>query len=375
MGAGVLTNALATMVPQVVALLVLAPVEYATFSLVFVALGLTLSAQLSLVIDPWLRDGAPSHVLPAGPLLWASVFLAVAGAMVPLVLGFVDLSGAVLTAAGVLAFQLRNGLRLIQVAGNHWHRATVSDLLVLLGFGAGMVLMWDSPTWAVVWVPLTLGSLLALLPGLTSLSPRGQSSWDWFNQRRRAIAGLWAESSALDVGVALPALALAELMAAHQFAVVRAATSALLPVRLVLAPLRSWIALQEPAVALGRRSVLGSLLGGGLIGACIWGGLATVDRLAIAPGSVLPALTPYAPMIALMATFQFMSNCVYISARASVAPRVLFKARVLDTLIQVVSVLGGFAIAQLDGAVTGYVVLSVASYALWLMVIRRALAG
>jgi hypothetical protein len=374
-GGGIVTNALATIVPQVAALLLLTPSQYATFSLVFIALGLTYSAQLSLVIDPWLREGAPARSAPTGPLLWAALVLAVAGACIPLALGYVDPAGAVLTVVGVVACQVRNGLRLIQVAVGQWRRAAVADLLLLCGFGLGLALLWGSTAWTVVWLPLALGSLLATVPWARSLYPRGQHTWRWFRDRRRTLAGLWAESSALDLGVALPPIALAQLMPPTQFAVVRAATSALLPVRLVLNPLRSWIGLQDHAVAGSRRFVLGTALGGALIGAAIWLGLALVDAWSIAPDSVLPALAPYAPLVAAMATFQFMSNCVYILARAHVPPRTLFRARLLDTLVQVLAVLGGYAVAGLDGAMVGYVVLSASSYAIWLGVTRSSLGA
>ena len=373
MGAGIVTNALATIVPQVAALLLLSPGEYATFSLIFIALGLTFSAQLSLVIDPWLREGAPAKSPPVGPLLLVALVLSVVGSLLPLALGYVDVGGAALTAAGVLACQLRNGTRLIQVAGNHWPRATGSDLLLLVGFGIALVVMWGSASWTIIWVPLGLGSLLAVAPWARALSPRGQHTLAWFGARRRTIAGLWAESSALDLGVALPPIALAHFMVPAQFAVVRAATSALLPVRLVLNPLRSWIALQDPSVAAGRRFVLGSASGGALIGGAIWLCLHLVTAWSIAPDSVLPTLAPYAPLVAVMAALQFMGNCVYILARAHVRPRLLLRARLVDTITQVVAVLGGFAVGGLDGAIVGYVVLSATSYLIWLGVTRSAL--
>lgn len=373
MGAGVVTNALATIVPQVAALLLLSPTEYATFSLVFIALGLSYSAQLSLVIDPWLREGASAESVPAGPLIWAAVSLAVAASVIPLALRYVDLTGVALAAIGVLACQLRNGLRLIEVAGSRWQRATTSDLLLLIGFGVGIVLMWGGSKWTVVWLPLALGSLLATAPSLRSLSLRGLQTVGWFRERRRTITGLWAESAALDLGVAVPPIVLAELMVPTQFAVVRAASSALLPVRLVLNPLRSWIALQDPTIAASRRFVLGSFLGGALIGCAIWAALEVVRLLSIAPDSVLQSLVAYAPLVAVMALLQFMSNCVYILARAHVTPRTLMGARLIDTITQVIAVLGGYGLAGLEGAIWGYVVMSATSYAIWLAVTRRAL--
>ena len=58
--AGLGTNTLAALSPQVVALLLLSPAEFAVFSLLFVALGLVQSAQNSLVVDPWLRHDRES---------------------------------------------------------------------------------------------------------------------------------------------------------------------------------------------------------------------------------------------------------------------------------------------------------------------------
>jgi hypothetical protein len=137
--------------------------------------------------------------------------------------------------------------------------------------------------------------------------------------------------------------------------------------------MRSWIALQDPSIAAGRRFVLGSLLGGGMIGSAIWLGLELIGWLSIAPDTVLPALIPYAPLVAVMATLQFMSNCVYILARAHVSPRGLLRPRLVDTSMQIVIVLGGFVLAGLDGAMVGYVLISATSYGIWLLIVRRAL--
>lgn len=370
MGAGVATNALSTLAPQVVALLALPPAEYATFSLAFIALGLTFSAQLSLVIDPWLRDGAPSSTQPMGPLLWTAAVLAALGSAIPWALGYVDLTGVCLIMAGILVSQIRNGLRLILVALSHWRDAALSDLLFLVGFGAGLTVLREATTWTLVWGPLAVGSLLGVLPWLTSMVAQRRGTVRWFRERRRIIAPLWTESSVLDLGVALPPLTLAELMAPAQFAVVRAATSALLPVRLVLNPMRSWIALREPNATVGIRFALVTALVGAMMGGGIWAGLVVIGSMPFARDSVLPSLAPYAPLVAAMATLQFMSNCLYIVARKHAPARTLLVARLVDTVLQIIVILGGFALAGLGGAISGYVVISATSYAVWWAVIH-----
>jgi hypothetical protein len=370
----VLTNALATVVPQLAALILLTPVEYATFGLVFIVVGLTFSAQLSLVIDPWLRDGGPEDAPPVGPLMWSAVVLSTVAAVIPFALGYVGVGGAVLAALGMVACQVRNGIRLIHVAGSQWRSATISDLVFLAAFALVLPLTWRWHLWTTAWVPLVVGSLVAVLPWLRHLLTQWRGTAEWWHTRRRTITGLWVESSLLDLGVAIPPLALAQLMMPAQFAIVRAASSALLPVRLVLNPLRSSIAMLDPALARSGRFVGGSFVVGAMAGIAIWAALKAGSLLAVAEDSVLPEVAHYASLIAVMATLQFMSNCVYIVARKHAPPKNLLVARAADTVIQVIAVLGGYAVAGLGGALMGYVCLSATSYIIWLIVTSRSLA-
>ena len=373
-GAGVVTNAIATLAPQLMALLVLAPSDYATFGVLFIALGLIYSAQNSTVIDPWLRAGAHVSEPPGGPLLWASVLLGPVAALVPLALGYVTVSEAGLVVAGLVAAQLRSGMRLIEVGCGRWLTAVAADALFLLGFAVVALVVWDGASWRTVWLPLTAGSALSLVAhvGIRFSTPRAAAQW--FLARRRTIAPLWVESAILDLGVAAPPLILAKIMPAAEFAVVRAASSALLPVRLILAPLRGWIATRRPAAAAARRvRDLAALVSVAIaVGASIGLALHVVAGLSLADGGVLPLVAEYAVPIAAMAALQCLSNFVYILARGHASPRDLLGGRVVDTGCQFALLIGGYAIAGLGGVIWGYVALSATSLAVWWVVVARA---
>jgi hypothetical protein len=358
------TNAVVAITPQAMALLMLAPSEYAVFSLVFIALGLTFSSQLSLIVDPWVRDFGRDSPPPWASLTLVAVVLSLPAALVPLAMGYVDLGALPLVAIGVAAAQLRNGARLVHVGQSRWGTALVSDLLFLLGFLVGVLATLRDDSWLAVWIPMLVGSATAVLPQVPHFL-KLSGGIEWLLVRRGIIARLWLESSVLDLAVAAPPLVLAKWMAPGQFAVVRAATSALLPVRLVLSPLRSWLGRRRLAEVLDARFRLLLVAGGLALGGSLWVGLWLVSAAGIAQDGVLPSLAAYAPAVALMALFQFIAASDYSVARARLAPRRLLVARLVDTSSQLTSVLCGYALGGLAGALGGYVVLSAASAALW----------
>jgi hypothetical protein len=371
LGAGVVTNAVVTLAPQLMALIVLAPHDYATFGVLFIALGLTYSAQNSTVIDPWLRSGAHVGNAPGGPLLWSSVALGAVASVVPLALGYVSVSELALVLAGLLLAQLRWGMRLIEVGCGRWLTAIVSDVLFLLGFVVTAALVWDGESWTGVWLPLTVASALALGANVRIRLSTPRAAARWFADRRRTIAPLWVESTILDLGVSAPPLILAKIMPAAEFAVVRAASSALLPVRLVLTPLRGWIATRRPAAALRPRNLFVLVAGATLMGAAIGLALRAVAATSFASGGVLPLVAEYSLPIAAMAAIQCLSSFVYIVARGHASPKDLLVGRVVDSVCQLVIVVGSYSVAGLGGVMAAYVIISATSLAVWLVVVVR----
>lgn len=369
---GVASNAVATLLPQVLALFMLPVVEYATFSLLFIALGLTYSAQNSVVVDPWLREGARAREVPYGPLATSAALLAAVASMIPLALGYVGYAECLLVGGGILASQLRSGLRLFLVGCSEWTGAIVNDVLFLVGFAGAVVLTWGSSDWSSVWIPMLVGAVVASVPSIGSFLRWRSSHLQWFSSRRHVIAPLWVESFVLDLGVAAPLLVLAKLMVPSEFAVVRAAYSALIPVRLVLATLRAWISQRSPDALAAARFVAQLLALAVGLGAVITIAVEVLGSWSIASEGVLPSLVPYSVALALMGALQFLSGFVYLVARTHASPRALLVGRVTDTLIQMVSVLVGFLLGGLTGVVTGFVVLSFASLVIWALVVRTA---
>jgi hypothetical protein len=368
----VVTNTIVTLAPQLMALIVLAPDDYATFGVLFIALGLTYSAQNSTVIDPWLRGGAHVDNAPGGPLLWSSVALGAVGSLVPLALGYVSVQELALVLGGLLVSQLRWGMRLIEIGCGRWLTAVVSDVLFLLGFVVTAALVWDGEGWKTVWLPLAVASTVALVANLNIRISTPRASARWFLDRRRTIAPLWVESAMLDLAVAAPPLILAKVMPAAEFAVVRAASSALLPVRLVLAPLRGWIATRRPAAALRPRNLLVLVSGAVLMGVGIGVALKVVAATSLASDGVLPLVAEYAVAIAAMAAIQCLSNFVYIVARGHASPRDLLVGRVIDSVCQLVVVVAAYPVAGLGGVMWAYVIVSATSLTVWVIVVIRA---
>ncbi len=363
--ASLVSNAVAALAPQVVALLLLSPAQFAVFSLLFVALGLVQSAQNSLVVDPWLRRDIHESVLPVMPVVWAAVVLAGVAASIPVALSFVEPTDFWLSAAGLLLAQTRNSLRLIAVASS-WRAPLTSDCIFVVGLASVLAgTSWNGLTWSDLWLGIVLGSALGTAPWITHVRSAPLVPWRWFAERRRDIASLWLESTILDFGVAGPPLAFAKFMAPADFAVVRAATSALLPVRLILLPLRAKIAGQRPAALRSGPYLLWLVALSLVVGAGTMIGLLLVGSWSLAGGGVLPLLRSYALEVALMAALQLVGTTFYLASRVHCRPRRLLVTRLADTAQQIVVLATAFIVGGLSGAVWGYVVLSAVSVALW----------
>jgi hypothetical protein len=373
--AGLASNAAATLAPQVIALLFLAPAQYAVFSLLFITLGLAQSAQNSLVVDPWLRTDRHSTRLPTGPVFWAGVPLALVAAVVPTVLGYLSATEFWLAALGVCLAQGRNSLRLLGVVLS-WRRVFASDLLFLMGFAAGVtVSAEDGLTWMSVWWGVLGGSAAGMAPWGSHLTTAARSPVGWFASRRRDILPLWLESSVLDLGVAGPPIVFSALMPAREFAIVRATSSALLPVRLVLMPLRGRIALREPHTLRSGRGLALVCAAGGIVGLGITVMLYAVGSWSIASEGVLPLLKDYAPQVGMMGALQLVSTTFYMASRAHSGAARLLKTRIADTAQQVTCLSVGYALGGLDGVVWGYVALSGLSAVLWHVGLRAPDSG
>lgn len=364
-GVGLASNSVATLAPQAVALLFLAPAQYAVFSLLFIMLGLAQSAQNSLVVDPWLRLDRHRTRLPTGPVIWAALPLALIAAALPTALGYLSATEFWLAALGVIAAQSRNSLRLLGVVLS-WRTVVASDVLFLSTFGAVVALLaQDGIIWSTVWWGIVAGAVVGLAPWGWHMSEVAHPPLQWFATRRREILPLWLESSVLDLGVAGPPLAFSALMPASDFAIVRATSSALLPVRLVLMPLRGRIALQDPhALRSGKRFAVVCAVGA-TMGVAISVALYVVGSWSVASQGVLPLLRSYAPQVGAMGAFQLISTTLYMAGRAHSSAARLVRTRLVDTSQQIVCLGAGFVVGGLEGAVWGYVALSLVSAGLW----------
>lgn len=364
-GVGLASNTVATLAPQVLALLFLAPPQYAVFSLLFITLGLAQSAQNSLVVDPWLRLDRHSSRLPTGAVVWAAFPLALLAAALPAALGYLSASEFWLAALGVCAAQSRNSLRLLGVVMS-WRTVVASDILFISAFGAVVALLaQDGIAWSTIWWGIVAGGLAGLAPWASHVSDAACPPLRWFASRRREILPLWLESTVLDLGVAGPPVAFSALMPASDFAIFRATSSALLPVRLVLTPLRGRIALQNPEALRSGMRFAAVCTAGGVLGLTISVALYVVASWSVASDGVLPLLKSYAFQVGAMGALQLVSTTFYMASRAHSSTARLVRTRLVDTSQQIICLGAGFVIGGLTGAVWGYVMLSLASAVLW----------
>jgi hypothetical protein len=360
--------AMGAMLP-IIALLILSPSEYGLFSTIYLFFAYGVSLQYSVISEAWARARKVAN-LGAG---WQDYAVALGSLALVVAAGATATSWLIpelrslcaLLGLAVLLGVYRSGARYYWAAQGASRRVLISDLLgiaamfVVLGLfhdAAGLLLI--SASWSVS----VAASAVALgLPGLH----RSAGPFAWVRRHASEIKPLLMDSTLMDVGAVGTPFLLVGSMGAEKFGIYRGISSAAMPVRLLVDPLRpalgnlpsEFLFRTKPAVIVW---TLALLIGG--VSYCVLEWL--VPSLPFRMGT-LSELVAYAEPAAIFAASNFIGHVFYVVSRTNLNSRTLMSGRIFQTIVVVVMPVLGFLLQGLSGAIWGFAVSAAASALIW----------
>ena len=362
-------NAVATITPQLVPLLLLTPIGYAQFSMVYLVFAAGTSTVFSVISDAWSRTwlGRRPRVgwrHYSAALMWVSLGFGAAGLGVGLLVGIGWY--AALGALAVATLVFRTGSRYYESHVADWQRVVIGDLANVLTSGvlvvAGLILGWDALALSfLVWA---LGSVAAVAVSRVPQLERPSTVRRWWVTHRRAIKPLLADSLLLDTGAIGTPYVLAPILGLAPFGVYRAVANVGIPVQLMLNPLRPLVSQTPAARLLGPR-----LLVPFTVLLLLAGGAAYVIMLAIPTLPVRLGVLSDLYQVALPAALFVPGNglrfyCDRV-ARGHAPANGILPARLAQTVRAVAAPLIGALGWGLSGAVWGFSASTLAFALVW----------
>lgn len=365
--------------PQLVALLLLSPLDFGLFSLGYLTFSLAVSVALSSISEAYARaEGeCQSELEPenySAISTWLSVFFGLVAGSV-----FLILSGSFLTALlssiSVGSASRRSPIRYLELRSKSWRRLLFVESIALVTFIAGLgvtfarlqlldavLFAWASAGVA-QWV---LGSMRS--PGSLRAAIR------WVREHKREIRPLLGESLILDVSAIGTPYMLAPILGTMSFGIYRAVSNFNAPLRIVLNFLRPHLAKTSLERALSPSLLLRF---GGLSFA--WGvvfasTLAYVERndSGIA---MLDALSPYWLPTGIYMMFEATLQYFYIVARTKVVPKGIWLGRLCQSFVAIVLPITGALLADLVGAIWGAALAAILGSLVWLYIVQFEARG
>jgi len=208
---------------------------------------------------------------------------------------------------------------------------------------------------------------LSLRPFMLSPAALG----GWFRTYWRSIRVLWAESSILDLAnYAVPYTLAATLDMAH-LAVYLAASSLLVPVRLVLVPMRPIVAKHEQNWHAHPARIAVVVGGGVFLGLLAYACLLCINSLGLVPKSTIHAIaTSYAVAMGVFVSVNFVSTYFYYVARVYAPARALLLRRVVTSSLAIVVPLLAAFFLGLSGALWARIIINGVDALIILLIVR-----
>lgn len=369
------TGAMYSLLMPLAALTLLAPLEYGIFSASYLVFAFGVSLQYSIVSEAWARRRNRLQ----GEFEWvsySSILLALSAAIgCVLALSAVVFSAwaleLVVLALGALAGTFRSGSRYFVVAHSRFPRTTVADVTAIITFGLAFILFVPFPIFLRLSLSWTLANLVAVLvlrvPRFVWSIPR-----NWVGERWADIRPLIMDSLLLDFSaIAVPYLLIGKL-GLSDFGVYRGISSAAVPVRLVVDPIRPALGRVTPKAMLRFRSMVFWVIASTLLGILVAGGLDFLHGVPELRGSTISVLSLYSLQAGLYTALSFLTMVFYIVARTQASGRSVVVARILQTIAAVVLPLLGAYLYGLSEAVWAYVWSTFVGFIVWFAVVILA---
>lgn len=375
LGVSLGTGAIYSLLAPLAALLLLTPLEYGVFSASYLVFAFGVSLQYSVVSEAWARkrnylEDESEWTSYSSALTVLSVLV---GCLLVVLTVFFSTWAFELAILSVAAFAgtYRSGSRYFIVAHSQLRRAALADVIAIITFGLTFALLWLTPTFFQLSISWALANLVAVLvirkPKFVFADPP-----NWIRQRWVDIKPLLMDSLLLDFSaIAVPYLLIGRL-GLSDFGVYRGISSAAVPVRLVVDPLRPALGRVTPRAMLSIRWMALWIISGTLLGIMVAWGLGYLHGIPALHGSIVSVLYRYSVQAGIYTTLSFLTVVFYIVARTHASGRAVVVARILQTIAVVVLPLLGAYLYGLSEAIWAYVWSTFASFVIWFVVIVLA---
>lgn len=372
-GVTAVSASLLTLLVQASAVIVLSPGEYGAFALMYMGLGLGSATIYSVVAEAWARGSV--SIEDWGP--YSGALLGVSG----LAAAFVLLIGAVIgapliggvVAVAVAASLYRTGARFFVLTVKPDSRVNAPDVVAAAVFAAALVAGWYALDGIAA---IAIGWSLA---GVTAAALSVHPSWTmwhtlprWVRERASHARPLIADSALLELGSTGVPLLLTPFMGLAQFGTYRSVTSAAVPVRLLVNPLRPNISRLSVSRLLSARMLFTISAISAILGTLVGFGLYAISVLDLIPSSTLSQLALFSLPVGMFVASNFASSVLYVSLRTKASPRKLIFYRGVQLAATVVATVGGFVFWGLGGAVWGYFAVSACMFAVSIAILKRS---
>ncbi|MFJ6042637.1 MATE family efflux transporter [Brachybacterium paraconglomeratum] len=352
---GLLAASLIPTLVQFYAMFALDPGRFGVLVLVYIPLSVGNSAVYSLVCEPWAVAGAPAKTKADYDmvLFLLSAVTGTTSLVVGIALGE-PLVGVLMGVAVACSVQ-RLGSRYASVLRERRRYISPPDSVGLGALAAGLVVVTAlGPTLMAIATAWCISALVAAsLSEPMSLPASFGSARRWVSTHWSSSRVLLADAALTEAGTVGIPLLLAPVMGVAQFGVFRAAASVTAPVRIMLNPLRPYLAKQPLAQVASIRVTLLALAFSTVAGtgACL--ALLLVRRSTLLEGSVIVALSNHAIVVGLFVLLYSASVFSYYVLRVHVGGGRLIRYRILQLVVQFAGPIAGYFLGGVSGAIGG----------------------
>jgi hypothetical protein len=372
------SSALNSIAVQIIAILTLPPTQYGRFSLTYLIYGLSLSLGLSLVSEPWIRTRHTSHDSECDWDDYSRVAVTLALFSAVAVFGFALWSHPLpLTLTFCFATALsvyRAQARFFAAAIRDRRHVVPADLAGAIAIVAAWALatMWIDRLLALC-VAWAVGAIAQVLLSLKPHPPAWKPIRDWFHLRAALVRALLADSMLLDVSSILVPYILTLFMNMADVAVYLAISSMLVPVRLLLTPLRPLFVRRDRQWHTSGYSLFRIGAAGSSLGMACWGVLTLLSHLHIfAQSTFAQAASSFSGAIGFFIAVNFVSTYYYYVSRLYLSGRHLVHLRLMVSGSAAVLPVLCFFEWSLNGAVWGRIVAALLGTVLIILYLRKA---
>lgn len=352
-----LYSALNSLAVQGIAIIVLSPANYGLFALYFLVFAFMSSLALSTVCEAWVRVDVADRA--SWPEYCTALCLIAGVSLIPSsLLGAATGStvAAVASAAAVLFATLRVGARYFATVTNAYKYVGPADIASILAMAGTFTLarndFSDLEAVSLAWGASAIVAMCFSKP--IRITVQRGPRW-WYQKHKASIRPLLTDSVLLDIGAVGVPLAISPILGIASFGVYRSVSSAALPVRLILTPLRPLMERRRLPFFLSARVILAVTTSGFAIGVSVLVVLLVIDVQSLFSDGVLGQLAHFALPVGLFVMFNFVGNFYYLVSRTHSSGSTLMLYRFVTLTGAITLPLVGVLVGGLSGAIWGFV--------------------